>query len=339
MPEGRRVLILRIPSEKLALTQPMDGVKKHIKRVGWKADEKEKLLFLRDQHPKMPIKEFQQKMRKEAGEDGDDAMTQPSRPQKRTAFVFSSESEDEDSSSDERIEDINPSGHRTPNKFVKLSHNTGAQSPSVRPDIEQRVPIIRPQTSEAPQTLGEATTAPSRPKSTPPETTAVVQDTKSLESRPDSRPESTDKNAILPASQLAKCSGTEIQCVFNQDMQQLQARLENQKQYVLPEAVSRQKFARRITAGYEILQALCHIEEDLSSETSQLRAQNSVLQREYEMMKTEKDLEISRLQEEVKSISRLQEEAKSLQAERDRLIDENIRLRRKVELMKDLVDS
>lgn len=56
----RRSVRLKIPSERLALfQQSMDAVKKR-KRVNWKPGEKEEMLALREKHPKMLLKDFQE---------------------------------------------------------------------------------------------------------------------------------------------------------------------------------------------------------------------------------------------------------------------------------------
>ncbi|KAE8553343.1 hypothetical protein TMatcc_007219 [Talaromyces marneffei ATCC 18224] len=366
MPE-RQSLRLKIPSEKLALIQQfMDGVKKKRKtRVNWKAGEKEAMLALREQYPKMPLKDFQEtyypdrtvktlgalirQLRKEPGKEEDTEtgnedhchsntprLTRLKRPRRSGPFEYS-DSEEEDSSSDEIIEDINPSGHCTPNKFIKLSHSAEAQSPPARRQaVEQRDPRLRSQTNASPQMPKNTTELASRPQTSPPETTTVGQDTGCAEP-------STGSTGITPPlldislDRPVEHPGAELHVII-QDNQQQQTQLQAPNQELFSEALIRQEFAKEVTSIYAKLQTLCQFEEQLFAAVSQGRAQNSVLEKEYDIMKRDygtmkkeydemkngKDIEIAQLKE-------------SWQAERDALMQKNTRLGKGLEKMQDVL--
>lgn len=274
------------------------------------------------------------------------------RPRKSGPFEYS-DSEGEESSSYEIIEDINPSGHRTPNKvrttigskildkwltsqglqFIKLSHSAEAQSPSTR-HVEQQEPTIRSQTDEAPQVSKEDIALAYRPQTTPPETTIVAQHTGCLESSSNS----TGMSPIvldIPLEQPAECHGTEMQVDVAKDRKHQQTQLQAPKQEAFPESYIRQGFAKEVTDIYTKLQSLCRFEEQLFSTVNQTRAYNSAVEKtshilkkdydtiktEFEAMKNEKDKEITQLKAD-------------WQAERDALVQENALLGKRIELMK-----
>lgn len=218
-------------------------------------------------------------------------------------------------------------------QFIKLSNSAEAQSTSTR-HLEQRETLVRSQTDEAPHVSKEAIALAYRPQTTPPETTIVSQDTGCLESSPNS----TEMSPIVldvPLEQPAECHGIDMQVDVAQDEKQQQPQLQAPKQEAFPESFIRRGFAKDVTDIYTKLQSLCRFEEQLFSTVNQTRADSSaiaktsqILQKDYDIIKTE--FEAMR-NEKDKEIAQLKA---GWQAERDSLVQENVLLGKRIELMK-----
>lgn len=143
-----------------------------------------------------------------------------------------------------------------------------------------------------------------------------------------------------------ECPVTEMQVVI-QDEQQQQPQLQAPKQEVFPESLIMKELAKKATDMYAGLQSMCRFEEQLFSVTSQTRVQNSVREREYdimkkdydlmkkeiETMKIERDMEIAQLKE------TWQVERDSLVQRNDSLVKRNAFMEKRFEIMKDFFEG
>lgn len=356
MPE-RQLVRLKVPSKRLMpVQQSMDDANNKTQpRTKWTAFEKQEFFERRKKNLHLSIEEFQEKYypdrpvralkimytrmnkltRKEANTETEKAdpqrpknpkSTELKRPRYSGPFESGSEIEEENSCSEDRIEDSD-CDRRSPKKLTKLSHSAEPRSPLTRYDKE-RDPRRRPQTEETTGISKEATASSSRPQTTPPETNNVARD----KSCPPPSSNSTGMNVKAPESapsnQSTEYNGPDTQelGINNGSQQQSQLRASGKYESFLESHIRNEnKKSREIIL--EALESIIRREESILIVTGEARAKASSVHNEYETLK--RDYESMK-----KDIDRINSEKgvemANLQTERDSLKQENEDLKQRL---------
>lgn len=231
---------------------------------------------------------------------------------------------------------LSPKPQTPPPPITTVVQDTGCSelnsSPTCMSPLSSKGPEIS--LDKSPQIPKETAARLPSPQRTPPQTTIVAQD--SGYSEPSSS--STCMSPILDVSQEqpGKCHGSEMQVdVMQDESQQLKAPKQEEE---LSEHYLRQEVARDSADMFAGLQSHIRRQDKLISVITQLRAENSILQKKCDMMqqdyeltkeendklKVEKEVEIAQLKEQ-------------WEAEKESLVQKNARLDKGLEKMRDVM--
>lgn len=234
-----------------------------------------------------------------------------------------------------------PRPQTTPPQITTVVQDTGRSELNSSPMYMSPLPSIGSEIflGEKPQIPKETAARLPSPQRTPPQTTIVAQD----RSYSDPSSSSTGMSPIVldvSQEQPGKCHGTEMQVDIMQDESQQQTQLTAPKQEEeFPEHYIRQEAAKDSVDMFAKLQRESRRQDKLISLISQLRVENSALQKKYDMMQqdyelTKKENDRLKVEREVE-IAQLKEQ---WQAEKEALVQKNARLDKGLEKMRDVMN-